>query len=255
MRLKDLATFLAALAFSSGALADNLTRASAHWYLVGGAPAEAFLSSTATERWYQFMVHPGRSYCVETQGGVHFDTSSTAGNIATRVEVYNSNVPPGLVVGGNDSGFEPYAGALSRGCWIASAVETLYVVVKRASETGQFNFRVRIVESTLYSNWFFTGGDYGAYTLVRNTTSSWVSYVITWRNASGVVVATVSGVLVANGNTYVNAAELPGALAAQTGSVEIAFESSPSALVASTTVLSSTTGLSFDAPFSQRPTW
>jgi hypothetical protein len=51
----------------------------------------------------------------------------------------------------------------------------------------------------------------------------------------------------------VNARDHVNALLFSSGTVEILTDSTPGAIVASTTVLSGTTGLSFDAPFSTRP--
>jgi hypothetical protein len=80
-------------------------------------------------------------------------------------------------------------------------------------------------------------------------------YTLTWRNAAGEAVATISGALGADASTYINARDVPAALASVCGTVEITHTGSPEAIVASTTVLSITTGLSFDAPFVQRRSW
>ena len=73
-------------------------------------------------------------------------------------------------------------------CWISSSQLTNYLLVE--PHTGTLittTYAVRVVETTLFSNWFFVGGDYSAYTLLRNTTNVNVPYTINWRNAAGVI--------------------------------------------------------------------
>jgi hypothetical protein len=149
----------------------------------------------------------------------------------------------------------PSGGGLSRACYVAIATESLYVLVSQPNPSTTIQWQARLVETTLFSNWFFVGGDYSAFTLIRNTTNSALNYTVNWRNGSGTVVATTSGTLNGNGNTFVDARAFPSAIAATAGTVEIVHNSSPDAVVASTTVLSGATGLSFDAPFVKRQPW
>jgi len=99
------------------------------------------------------------------------------------------------------------------------------------------------------------GGDYSAFTMLRNTTSDPLPYTVTWRNNAGASVASQSGTLPGNGGTIINARALAGALAAGSGTVDIVHSGLPGAIVATTTVLSATTGLGFDTVFASRPTW
>jgi hypothetical protein len=234
--------------------ADNTTPGGAYSLTIGGTPAEATVVSGTTDRWYIIgYVIAGRSYCAETQAGVHFDTSASAGLTDSTLTVYQGNGT--TVIGANDdaSNTEPAAALLSRVCYVAPATDANYIKV--TSLSGTFNVRVRIVETTLFSNWFYLGGDYGAFTLIRNTTSTSVGYTINWRNASGAIVATTTGTLSGNGSTFVNARNFAGAVAAGSGTVEIVHNGPPDAIMATTTVLSSTTGLSFDTYFAKRQPW
>lgn len=136
---------------------------------------------------------------------------------------------------------------------MAPAGEVAFIKVHAL--VGSFNVRVGVVETTLFSNWFFLGGDYSAFTLLRNTTTSTVSYTLNWRNGAGAIVATASGSLTGNASIAINARSFAGAVTAGSGAVEIAHNASAGALAATTTVLSGTTGLSFDTVFIARPTW
>jgi hypothetical protein len=88
-----------------------------------------------------------------------------------------------------------------------------------------------------------------------NTTNTTLSYTINWRNSSGTIVATTTATLDGDDSIAIDARSFPGAFAAASGTVEIAHTGFPDAIVASTTVLSGTTGLSFDAPFMKRTSW
>jgi hypothetical protein len=248
------ATCLAAVLVPATASADNTSSTGAYSIVPGGPASEAFLSDAAGERWYIFTATAGRSYCAETQGGVSFDTSATAGRIDTVMEVYRQDATT-LISSNDDMATEPRGFVLSRVCWIPTANETNYVMVRRFGPSGAFNIRARVVETTLFSPWFFVGGDYNAFTVLRNTTGSTISFTVNWRNAAGTIVHTLSSTLPANGGTFYGARSFAGVLAAVNGTIDIAFTGSPQALIANTTVMSATTGLSFDAGFSQRASW
>ena len=125
------------------------------------------------------------------------------------------------------------------------------------STAGTFNFRVRIVETTLFSNWFFVGGDYGAYTILRNTTKDPVTVTVRWRSLAGAVLATKPPFAIpGNGGAFLNAFDyVPSPAVNQNGTVEVVHAASPQAIVGTATILSGTTGLSFDTLFFQRLPW
>jgi len=72
------------------------------------------------------------------------------------------------------------------------------------------------------------------------------------KNSTGGSIGTTSGSVAANGNVALNARDCVNHLTTVSGSIEIAHNASEDALKASTTTLSPTTGLSFDAMFEQR---
>jgi hypothetical protein len=156
-----------------------------------------------------------------------------------------------LVVPDDMSGAEPAGAAGSRGCYLAGTSEVNYLELR----DGAGVYTVRVVETTLYSNWFFVGAGYSSYTLLRNTSDRAFSYAVAWRNTSGMVVASASGTIEAHATIFVDARSVAGVLAAVNGSVEVAHSGPPGAVVATTTVLSGVTGLSFDAPFEGRAPW
>lgn len=255
MRAKVSSLVFVLLLLAGSAWANNLTAATAYSIKPGGTASEGFLDGSNTARWYRFSSVSGRSYCVETNGGVYFDTAAAL-DIDTELFVYRADAT--TVIGSNDDDLqEPFGFFTSRVCFVASASETINIKVTQSSFApgASMSFRVRAVETTLFSNWFFLGGDYSAYTLLRNTTNSSVNYTINWRNGAGAIVAIQTGTLTANASTYVDARTKGGALAAVSGTVEIVHNGSPDAIMATTTVLSATTGLSFDTLFTKRASW
>ena len=248
-------TLSALLLVSTPAWADNTSFANAQNLVPGQPPVSFTLNAATPARYYVFTAVAGRSYCAEM-----ITTSETSVIADSNIALHRQS--QSLIVSNDNTAEEPLSGlnapsggGLSRACFIAPANESTFVVVSQPNPASSFQWQARVVETTLFSNWFFLGNTYGAFTLLRNTTSSSLNYTINWRNGSGTVVSTTSGMLGANQGAYFNAGTLPPAVAATTGTVEIAHNSSPDAIVASTTVLSGATGLSFDAPFIKRQPW
>lgn len=128
----------------AAARADNTSFGGAYSLMPGATAAEAFLNDSNPERWYLFGAVAGRSYCVETQGGVSFDTGSTAGRIDTIVTIYRGDGT--TVVATNDDAIdEPSPLLLSRACWIAILTDLTYVKITRFTTGVAFNVRVRAV--------------------------------------------------------------------------------------------------------------
>jgi hypothetical protein len=232
------------------AAADNTTQAEAVSLMVGQMPLlTPAITDASPERWYKWRVRAGRSYCVEVSTG---DTENNASD--STLEVLRG--PGTLLLGNDDAVTEPDGYRSSRICYISSTLDAAENFARvQDLGTGSHQYRIRVVETTLFSDWFYVGADYSAYTLIRNTTDASVTYRVNWRNAAGAVVATTAAPVAGNADVFFDARAFAGALAATNGSVEIAHNGSPDAIVASTTVLSPTTGLSFDAPFMRRQPW
>ncbi len=114
---------------------------------------------------------------------------------------------------------------------------------------------LRVVETTLFCPWFFVAGDYNAFSLLRNTANSSRSITVTWRGLSGASAGTTTVTVPANGTVILNARDFVNPATFSNGSVEVAHAGSPEQIVGSTTTLSGTTGLGFDAMFEQRRPW
>ncbi len=253
MRRITLATLLiSVLMLPCSAWAQNTTSGGAYSITPSGGSVQDFLSNTFTERWYKYQTVAGRSYCVETQAGdVNIIGFTVPGSLDTFVTVIGPNGVT-VLTSNDDAPSEPLPFFLSRACFIANATQTTFVKVTRVNSGEDFAFSLRVSDTTLFSNWFFVGSDYSAFTLIRNTTFTSLPYTVNWRNSAGTIVATTSSTLLGNGSIAIDARAQAGALAAGSGTVEIVHTGSPDAIEATTTVLSGTTGLSFDAKFLRR---
>ncbi len=231
----------------------NTSSGNAADFLINSVPVQSSINQPAgvNQRWWTTQPRVGRSYCVTVTPGdfdnqTFFDSDSV-------VAVFRSDATT-LIVSNDDVGSEPGAIRSSRACWVHGAADTgqIFVRVTPFNATDNFTFRFRIVETTLFGNHFFIGGDYGAYTIIRNTTDAGVSATVTWRNLAGASVGSTNVVVPANGGVFLNARDFVNAAVTSSGNVQIAHPGSPQAIVATSTTLSATTGLSFDTIFFQR---
>ena len=233
------------------ALAQNTSPGTAVHMLIGQSPMRVNLATGSADRYYDFPVITNRSYCVEaTEADDELDAADPA------LTIYHAD--GATPVGSNDNTtIEPKGLVAARVCFIASADETNFIKLSPSAPAFENqDYALRVVESTLFTNWFFVGGDYSSFTLIRNTTSTAVNYRAMWRNAGGTVVYSQAlSAVPPNGIVALNARTINAVLAAGSGSVEIAHDGSPEALVGSQTTLSGGTGLSFDTIYFQRRAW
>lgn len=240
------------------AWAQNTSPATAVHLLVGQTPMVVTLPTATPDRYYDASVVATRSYCAE----------------ATAAETETGQTDPVLVVyldsGGTtpigaDTGTttEPKGLTAARVCFIAPATQTVYIKLSPAVGAEDLAYSLRFVETTLWANWFFVGGDYSSYTLLRNTTNTAVTVDLRWRSDAGPLVATrLAQTIPANGVLYIDAraagvlsCPFPMTCTTLAGSVEVAHTASPEAIVGSQTTLASSSGLSFDTLLFQRRAW
>jgi hypothetical protein len=239
------------------ASAQNTTPGASVHLLVGQSPMVVTLPTGSATRWYSAEVVAERSYCAEATA------SETEVNATDPVlTVYREDAT--TVIGANDNTtIEPKGQTAARVCFIAPVNNSVYLAIAPASAGFENRgYLLRFVETTLWTNWFFTGGDYSSFTLLRNTTNTPVSTTIRWKAANGLSMGTpqVGLQIPANGVVVFDArgamaCPYPTPCPAPSGSVEVAHTGSPEAIVGSQTTLSGSTGLSFDTIFFQRRAW
>ncbi len=108
----------------------------------------------------------------------------------------------------------------------------------------------------MFCPWFFIAGDYNAFSLIRNASDVPASGVIvTWYGLNGAIAGTTTIAIPGNGTAILNARDFVNPASFSNGSVVISHIGSPQQLMGSTTTLSATTGLGFDALFEQHQAW
>ncbi len=251
---------VACLFMPAVAHADNTTCSGGIFLSADGSPYTGTSGAADTKYWFILLTQPYRSYAVMTDDDSPSDVSSVTWS--SPYTACDAGVPSGTVGAAgmtltNITSFEPSAWGTSpqagAGRWSLKTGATggpVYFAVTVSGASSRF--KIRVEDTTLFSNWFYSGGDYNAFTLLRNTTSSSVNVAIRWRNGSGTILATDTHTLPANGSYYRNGSDFAAVDSANSGTVEITHDGTPDAVVASTTVMSATTGLSFDAPFLRR---
>jgi uncharacterized repeat protein (TIGR03803 family) len=203
--------------------------------IVTGRTSALTLLNGDDTRWLTLEAIQGRSYCVQVAAA---PTSVEPASPA--VALFDGNGTPMLPT------------STIPGCFRAFTTGTAVARITQ-SETSARAYQLRVVETTLWSNWWFIGADYASYTLLRNTTDAVVGAVLHWRSADGTSVAGTFVDVPANGVVAIDARPAVAASSfAVSGTVEVSHSGDPAALVGSQTTLSATTGLSFDTVLRQR---
>jgi hypothetical protein len=229
--------------------AQNTTYSSAIPIGSAGNRAQMSLTTAAEQHWYWFDVTQYRSYCAEALASDQAFTNVLAD---TYTSVYRMDGT--TLIGSNDDSGEPSLGFGSRVCFINTTTDYYNYVMVRPYTTPSSTWyaMARIVETTQFCNWFYLGGDYNAFVMLKNTTNATISVRVMWKNPAGTTVATLSTSIAAYGTgfyltkDYVNPATTP------YGSIEVSHNGGVGAIEGSVTTLSGTTGIGFDAQFTPR---
>jgi uncharacterized repeat protein (TIGR01451 family) len=229
---------------------DNNTPASAKNVQTGSTSNDTLGAAPNDQNWFRYQVMAGRSYCLEVDNG-----RSDVSIRDTVLSVFHADAT--TVIATNDNiADEPGAPLLSRSCYIATATEDNLARVTAGAGGTAGGFRVRVVDTTIFCPWFFSGSGFEAFILIKNTTGTAHSAVVTLLSPGGAAVAPAqTGVAPANGsyNLQVSAAPPVGfGLTSASGGVLIAHDGPPGSLIANVTSLSFGSGVSFDTPASPR---
>ena len=220
-----------------------------------GTVNNVVIDDTDAQKWFQYHGRmSGRSYCAEVTAGADESSATSASSGDPSVAIFDADGTT-LIKSNQNTNEEPDALWGARACFQTVASGSFYVRVSDAV-SGTHAYRMRVVETTLWASWFFIGGDYNSFVLLRNTTNTSVNYTVTWRSPTGAVTGTTSGTVAGNAALGINARNFIGNPAVNfNGTVEIAHTGSPQALVGQVTSLSATTGLGYDATLFQRQPW
>jgi len=254
--MKRLLVQVAGLSFVAGSLlAQGNTSAGAAANFAWGQDLLTSDDGATSQFWYVGSVSGGRSYCVES--GQAANTAIPDKNVDTVLTVFDHDHTTVIATNDDADANEPVVHGFSRVCWIPAAGRTFhYIRVSAVNGSPAATISLRFVDSTLFCPWFFIAGDYNAFSLIRNTSVNPLAGVkVTWWGLNGAVAGSTTVTIPGNGTVILNARDFVNQGIFSNGSVTIAHAGSPQQMAASTTTLSGTTGLGFDALFSQRKRW
>ena len=254
-----LVMFLAALAAvgvfnPSVAQAANTSCANAD-FLFLGERAQYTIASTGS-LFFKARVTANRSYSVLAWGPTQ-DVGE--GGVNLGVTLYSDSSCTTGAAGADSTDYEPLVSlvpghASDSDSLIPPADRVVYIQV--ANNIGApYTMHVLIIETTLFSPWWFTGGTNQAFVEVRNNMNDTTDAKLTAYGPTGAVCGTTTLSIPGNGNTAVSINSLGSCASTVSGSAQIAFPGTPAGLVANTTTIDAVNGTSFDSPFTPRMVW
>jgi hypothetical protein len=249
-----LAVSIAAL-FASSALAVPSTFATRAYSTIGvmqaSLPAPAGASATY---YFTYRLYQGRSYHAyafmtgrtDSQEGVctvgWLDSTGTA---VAGSAIYGDEEPRDF-------------GADGDGFVAATTGEYTTIVTVTGAPAQAAYCDLVVTETTLFAPWFYrdAGQGYDGFVEIKNTSSFSAAggaqpVSVTAFAANGTATGSTTVSVPNNGTALVTVSTL-GATSGGFGSVKIAYPGKPGSIIANLTTLSGSTGLSFDAPFTQR---
>src|SRR5262249_30204272 len=151
-------------------LAQNVSAGTAVHLTIGQQAVVQDLANASSQAWFDFEPRVGRSYCVSVLFSQMSQLRAGMTQGDPRVNVYQSDGTT-VLFSNDDIVTEPDAVLQSRACfiWPAAGGSPGYIQALQ-SDTHANTYDVRIIETTMFCPWFFIGGDYSAFSLIRNTT-------------------------------------------------------------------------------------
>jgi len=251
-------TFIAACATvcimtPSVAQAANTTCANA-WMLSLGERGQDFVAAS-TSVYYKVSVVAGRSYSIMAWAPFQ-DPGTSAVSIDTNFFTDNACTVAAATVDSSDR--EPNLNTTSHDGDVDSIIPnftgTLYIRTANLIATSYY-IHTMVVETSLFSPWWFTGGTNQAYVELRNNMASSTTGTLTFYASTGAVCGTSNFSLAGNGNAAVQINAIGTCAGSVSGSAQVAFQGTPGGMAANITTLDVPNGTSFDSPFTPRMVW
>jgi hypothetical protein len=240
-----------ALAVPALSWADNTTCANAEPLMLGETAADTLPASGSV--FYKLRLVAGRSYTM--MAWAPFEDLGEGGS-DLNVSTYPNTTCSGEIFGSGDS--EPSLAFPNAdgdaNSFIATVSGNYRLEVQNQTATA-YAIRAVVIETTLFSPWWFVGGNNNAFVEIKNTTNASRSITLTAHTSAGAVCGSSTVAIPANGNTVINIKGLGTCAAAVSGGAQISHEAQVGGFVANTTTIDGVAGTSFDAPFTPRMGW
>jgi len=252
-RRLSLVVALLVFVWSSPAWADNTTCANAEPLIIGSQASDTlpasgsihFKTALTAGRSYIFWVYPPYEDASEGTTGVSLAlfTSTSCITAATGTST-TEREPLGNITGADVDQIS-----------VKPSTTGTYVIRISNDTANAYTVAVTAVETSIFSPWWFVGGFNQAFVTLRNNMAQSTTATLTLYHNNGSVCGTEDIVLGGNDNVYRRANDYPACVTALYGSASITFFGPPGGVVANTTVIDGTQGISFDEPFTQRMVW
>ena len=152
--------------------------------------------------------------------------------------------------------FEPSVSVGTQASFLSVLSGPLYIRVRNTSPAPNLIVNTLVIETTLFSPWWFTGGTNQAFIEVRSNMGDWFTLAqVTLYRSNGTVCGTTDLGIEPNGNVAIAVNTIGDCAAAVSGSAQIAFDGTPNGVVANITTIDAVNGTSFDSPFTARMVW
>jgi len=237
----------------SVAQAANTTCANADFLFLGERAQYSLAASGSL--YFKARVTAGRSYAVMAWGPF---TDAGEGGVSVGVDIWSDNTCTTTAGGVSTADYEPLLFGIAGHSGdhdnvIPTADGTVYIQVSNQIATAT-TVHVLMIETTLFSPWWFTSGSNQAFVELRNNMSSSTDAKLTFYRADGAVCGSTTVSVAGNGNSALSVGAL-GTCAGGSGSAQIAFAGTPGGIVANITTIDAVNGTSFDSPFVARMVW
>jgi hypothetical protein len=255
---RALMTFVAAcgtvcIMTPSEVLAANTTCVNADFVALGQA-ATGYGIAASGALFFKARLQAGRSYAVSAWAPFQ---DAGEGGASLDVAIYTDSGCANFASGQNTTDFEPAFDTDAHNgdtdSIIPTTTGTFYLRLDNLNASA-YTINLIVVETTLFSPWWFTSGSNQAFVELRNNMANATSADLTFYRADGAVCGTSIVNVAANGNTALSVGAL-GTCAGGSGSAQLAFQGAPGGMAANITTIDAVNGTSFDSPFTPRMVW
>jgi hypothetical protein len=244
---------LFALAWAPAAWADNTTCANAEPLIVGSQDVD-FLAASGSI-FFKTALTAGRSYIFWVYPP---DNDASEGTTAVSLALF-TNSSCTIAAATTDTGerepLDNITGADVDQISIKPTASGTYWLQISNGVANAYNVETTVIETSIFSPWWFVGGTNQAFVTLRNNMDTTTSVTLTLFHNNGTVCGSEIISIGGNDNLFRVVNDFPTCVTAAFGSAMITYFGPPGGIAANTTVIDAVQGVSFDEPFTPRMVW
>lgn len=244
---------LAAVMWASPAWADNTICANALPLIVGSTDTDTLPSSGNI--YFKTRLTANRSYIFWVYAPF---TDASIGSPSVDVALFSDIGCTTAALNTSTTEREPLdniTGADVDQMAIKPATSGTYVFRVNNNIALTYAVQVVVIETTLFSPWWFVGGNNQAFITLRNNMDATTIATVRIYASNGTICQNVDLSIPANGTNFLRVNDYAACVTSGFGSAAIAFHGPPAGFAANTTVIDAVAGVSFDEPFTPRMVW